>query len=417
MTVTRRDFAAGAAAFALGGCACRPDAAVYPGWKPGELDIHFIHTGVGEQTFFIFPDGTTMLLDCGDTHHRKYMGEVPPQPGADRLGGEWTSRYIQRLVPARAIDYLMVSHWHGDHIGDPSLGFKKTPDGRRVVGITAVAEDFRFRRYFDHQYPRTGQYAMDPDPEAFALFQEWLARARADGLEVRPFRVGARDQIALVKDPARYPSFSVRNLCANAVLWDGADGTVDCGAAHVKATGKKRIHENRLSAAIRVDYGPFSYYTGGDAELTLVGADGKPFNYEEAIGRACGPVDVAKTNHHAGSHGMSAAFCREIRATVYLSSVWQAKMVDHVSLSSMCSRDLYPGERMVCFGWIADSVKPVAAAYGADIAPAGHAVVKVAPGGGTYRVYTLSAADESMRVLGCRDFVSSPKPGRAGRTA
>ena len=29
----------------------------YPGWNPGELDIHFIQTGVGEQTFFIFPDG------------------------------------------------------------------------------------------------------------------------------------------------------------------------------------------------------------------------------------------------------------------------------------------------------------------------------------------------------------------------
>ena len=24
----------------------------YPGWMPGELDIHFIQTGVGEQTFF-----------------------------------------------------------------------------------------------------------------------------------------------------------------------------------------------------------------------------------------------------------------------------------------------------------------------------------------------------------------------------
>ena len=35
---------------------------VYPGWKPGELDMHFIQTGVGEQTFFIFPD--TLYLIC-----------------------------------------------------------------------------------------------------------------------------------------------------------------------------------------------------------------------------------------------------------------------------------------------------------------------------------------------------------------
>ena len=36
------------------------------GWKEGEFQIHFIYTGVAESMFLIFPDGTTMLLDCGD---------------------------------------------------------------------------------------------------------------------------------------------------------------------------------------------------------------------------------------------------------------------------------------------------------------------------------------------------------------
>ena len=36
----------------------------YVGWKEGELDLNFIHTGVGENAFHIFPDGTTMLLDA-----------------------------------------------------------------------------------------------------------------------------------------------------------------------------------------------------------------------------------------------------------------------------------------------------------------------------------------------------------------
>ena len=111
---TRREFlktgvcAAGAA---VSGCVCRDCAGgTCPGWRPGELDIHFIHTGVGEQTFFIFPDGTTMLLDCGDTHHARYMKDVPPMPDHSRYGGDWTSRYIQRLIPGREIDYVMVSH-------------------------------------------------------------------------------------------------------------------------------------------------------------------------------------------------------------------------------------------------------------------------------------------------------------------
>ena len=406
--MTRREFSSGAVASLLS-AGCRTggiEGHRCPPWEPGGLDIHFIHTGVGEQTFFIFPDGTTMLLDCGDTHHAKYMRDVPPQPGAERCGGEWVSRYIQRLIPQREIDYLMVSHWHGDHIGDPSLGCWKNAKGGQVCGISAVAEDFTFRDYFDHQYPNAGQYALDPDPEAFAHFQSWLKGAVSRGMRPHRFAVGARDQICMRHAPSAYPTFHVRNLAANAVLWDGKDGVIDCGAAHVKGGGGGQIHENRLSSAIRIDYGRFSYYTGGDAELTLKDAQGREYNWEAAIGRVCGPVDVAKTNHHAGPWGMSAGFCREIRAQAYLSSVWQARMVDRKSLDAMCSRELYPGDRIVFFGYVADKAKSVAESFGRDIAPAGHAVVKVAPGGDAFRIYTFDASDESMRVLSVRAFVS-----------
>ena len=65
----------------------------YAGWRTGELDIHFINTGVGEQTFFIFPDGTTMLLDCGDHYRHKIADEVVPRrPSPERLGGECVRR-------------------------------------------------------------------------------------------------------------------------------------------------------------------------------------------------------------------------------------------------------------------------------------------------------------------------------------
>lgn len=33
------------------------------------------------------------------------------------------------------------------------------------------------RHCLDRQFPRTGQCAHDPDPEAFSHFQKWLARA------------------------------------------------------------------------------------------------------------------------------------------------------------------------------------------------------------------------------------------------
>ena len=88
--MNRREFlAAGAAVAAAGPIGCVSNSCVgrpLPPRRDGELDIHFIHTGVGEQTFFVFPDGTTMLLDCGDTHHAKYMKDVPPRPDGTRYG-------------------------------------------------------------------------------------------------------------------------------------------------------------------------------------------------------------------------------------------------------------------------------------------------------------------------------------------
>ena len=250
-------------------------------------------------------------------------------------------------------------------------------------------------------------YALDPDPAAFKMMQEWIPLAQKEsGMIVEPFKVGSYNQIVLRHNPREYGNFEVRNIAANGVLWDGANGMIDCGRIHVEAGGGERIHENRLSAAIRIRYGKFSYYSGGDLELTLRGRDGKDYNWEERIGRTVGPVHVCKTNHHAGKTGMSAGFVKAVQPRIYLSSVWQADMVNEASLANMTSRELYPGDRLVCFGHIADSVKNVAARYAHDLMPAGHAVVKVAPGGGAYNLFILDAHDESMRVLGERSFVS-----------
>ena len=96
---------------------------------------------------------------------------------------------------------------------------------------------------------------------------------------------------------------------------------------------------------------------------------------------------------------------KAVRARVYLSSVWQADMVNAASLANMTSRELYPGDRLICFGHIADKVNSLAARYAQDLMPAGHAVVKVAPGGAAYTLYALDAHDESMRILGARSFI------------
>ena len=65
-----------------------------PPWKPGEFQVHFIYTGVAESMFWIMPDGTTMLLDCGD-HAAWTRGKLAIWilPNGSKNAGEWIARY------------------------------------------------------------------------------------------------------------------------------------------------------------------------------------------------------------------------------------------------------------------------------------------------------------------------------------
>src|SRR5690606_1101885 len=65
-------------------------------WQEGYLDIHHINTGKGESAFFIFPDGTTALVDAGDHARPPGPREVPARPDDSRMPGEWIARYIQQ---------------------------------------------------------------------------------------------------------------------------------------------------------------------------------------------------------------------------------------------------------------------------------------------------------------------------------
>ena len=370
----------------------------YPGWKPGELDIHCIQTGCGEQTFFIFPDGTTMLLDCGDMYRPQYLMHVPRQPSPERLGGEWVSRYVQRLIPQRTIDYFVLTHWHADHCGGPSLRSERAADGRRVCGITRFAEDFAIRHYFDHQYPRSGVYAANPDLDALEMMREWIPLMQSwCGMQPHAFEVGALNQIKMLgPDAAKYEkSFSIRNLHANCVYWDGEGGTIDYAPEYLRQRPERKgtIAENALSLGFRLDYGKFSAYFGGDIDYP---------DYERRLASVIGKVNVCKMNHHGCPTSMGRELCRELAPQLYLASIWSPNQVTDANLVNMTSRELYPGPRYLCPGYLPNVKRREYAGrdFMNDYLPVqGHTVVKVAPGGEAWEFFVLTAEDESMAVL------------------
>ena len=420
MDINRRTFVRGCAAAGFAGAfgtGCRsgaPIEAFYPGWKPGELELHFIYTGSGENMFYRLPDGTSILNDTGDFFRPKDLEHTPLLPSADRVGGEWVSRYIKRVYGETEIDYLLLSHYHADHIGHGlfdtpetpggSRRFRLMPDGRKINGVLCVAEDFRFKRYLDHQYPERGMYGTHDG--SMKLLAPWLDDEIKKGLKCEPFRVGALDQIALMRDPKRYKGiFSVRNICANGRLWDGANGMRDFAAEQVAATGDSKIAQNPLSMGFVIQYGRFRYWAGGDVHLGFKTADGM-IDYEAAVGERVGHVTVCKTNHHGCEDAMNDGFVRAVRAQAYITCVWSHWHIRHKTMQKMASRELHPDFAPD----IIPNIMPKMRAekyrgedFMKNVPPETqkgvHVVVKVLPGGDEYRIYLIDARDESMRIL------------------
>src|SRR5688500_15147093 len=104
-----------------------------PAWTEGYLDIHHINTGHGDAAFYIFPDGTTMLLDAGEmdpTSERVNSSRnATLHPNNKKTAHEWIVDYIKRVHPRSAnpeIDYALITHFHDDHFGCLYKGAKSS---------------------------------------------------------------------------------------------------------------------------------------------------------------------------------------------------------------------------------------------------------------------------------------------------
>ena len=396
----------------------------WSGWQRGHFQLHAIYTGAAESMFLIYPDGTTMLLDCGG-HAAINRGKlaVPVLPGGDRLAGEWVARYVARVNPnGRDVDYLVVSHFHSDHTGCAGFHAGRT-SGRGedyfLSGLAQVAETIRFRKAVDRGWPDYDDpIPLDPSADESSLGNTrklFRYLIRRDGLTVEKFRLGATDQFAPLRDPAACPGFSVRNVCGNGRV-ALPDGSVrDLYAARIARERPNALNENGMSLGLVVTQGAFRLFTAGDFSDGWTDPDGTRVSIEDELAKAVPPVDVAKTNHH-GYHSMPRPLVAALRPRVWFSCVWDQLHDTADTLARLSDRTAYPGDRLIAPGvfpaerrW-EDLGRP----FVADVAPesfaCGHLVFDVPPGGADYTLTYLTADDESMRVTGTYRFTSKGSP-------
>lgn len=381
------------------------------GWKPGQFQVHFIYTGVAESMFYIFPDGTTMLLDCGD-HDALARGEkaVVALPNTQRHAGEWIARYVQRVNPAfKDVDYLMLSHYHDDHAGCPWFYADKVErDGKPyyISGLSQAAEFLNFGKAFDRCWPTYD------DPLPFAPkhqrqmqfvrnFYEYQQKNR--GMKMEKFQLGAVNQIAMLHNASQYPKFSIRNICANGRIAN-PDGTIkDLYAERIARDHLTSLNENGMSLGMVFTYGKFKFFTAGDFSDSWKLPDGTKFQTENELAKVCGHAHVAKINHH-GHYSMPDDLIKALGSRVYVSCVWDQLHTLACVMERIADRKLYPGDRTFYPGIMPVERRRVEAgqAWLKDVEPACfegvHIILNVEENGEDYSMTCLSAADEKMLV-------------------
>jgi competence protein ComEC len=243
------------------------------------LDIYFIDVEGGQSTLLVTPAGQTLLVDAGFPS----TGTFDSRPG-DPAAARDPRRILEvaKLAGVSRIDYLLVTHFHGDHVGG-------VPELARLMPIDA---------FIDH-----GGVNEDAESVAgtHAMYQAYAAvRARGRHLEPKP-----GDRLPLTGVDATVVSSAGATLAAPlpAAVAGVNAGCTPPGKPAEEAT------ENPRSTGFLLQFGKFRFLDVGD----LTGA---PLFSLVCPSDRLGPVDVYLVAHHGGADAADPSTFAAIRPRV-----------------------------------------------------------------------------------------------------
>jgi beta-lactamase superfamily II metal-dependent hydrolase len=210
------------------------------------MEVYFIDVEGGQATLFISPSGESMLVDTG----------FPD------LGGRDANRIVSaaKLAGVKRIDYLVVTHYHADHVG----------------GVPQLAAQIPIRTFVDHGM------SVESTAEATQLFLAYLSvRDKAKHLLAQP-----GEWI-----PIQGINVQVLTAAGNEI----SKPLPGAGAPNRLCAGVKRKakdpSENAQSVGMLITYGKFRMIDLGD------------LTWNRELRLACpnnliGTVDVYLSTHH-----------------------------------------------------------------------------------------------------------------------
>ena len=231
------------------------------GQAPDGLTVVVADVGQGDGVVIQAPDGVVHCIDAG-----------PNGQGAATM-----LPLITSLQPT-GYGYVVCSHYHSDHLG----------------GLDTVLNALPFQVVLDRGNVSVG---------GTSSFNSYVAAA------------GARRQAVAV----------------GGVYALGGGATMTCIAANGSVAGGGFVNpaqaqeENARSVVMRIDYGDFSMWLGGD----LTGGGNGTANVEGPAAFACGDVDVYKLNHHGSNTSSSTTFLQVLDPELAVVSCGQGNPYGH----------------------------------------------------------------------------------------
>src|SRR5690606_14425821 len=124
--------------------------------------------------------------------------------------GEWIARYVKHVGLAAAnqkIDYMLVTHFHDDHMGSVEYSEAKSQNGDYILsGVTDVGDHIALGKIIDRGWPDYDYpYPKSTEPDV-ANYIRFVQSQQDRGVPVEQFVVGSKEQFKLLRHAERYPN-------------------------------------------------------------------------------------------------------------------------------------------------------------------------------------------------------------------
>ncbi len=251
-------------------------------WTPGNLEIHHINIGQGDATLIVGPGGKSLLFDAGESNWNS------------SAKAQIIASYMETVLGCTSLDYVVISHFHLDHIGYVGYGglWYLVEKQGFSVGTTLVRD---YNSYLG---------------DVSGTFTNWKGYLEGAG--------NARLNPVTAVDGAGQVDLG-SGVTFNIVAHDG-NGAIIAGRFNGDASPPS---ENDYSIGAVLSYGAFDEWIGGDLDGQYeIGGFGYTYHdIELSAAPEVGDVDVYKVNHHASTHSSSNTFVNQLDPEVSIVTV------------------------------------------------------------------------------------------------